>query len=103
MNAPVQPEMETTRFVLYVCQDTLGSNRAIANLRRLGKDVLGDRYELRIVDVLEQPEVAERERIRTTPTLVKVHPPPVRRFTRGLGDRARLAEALGLPGTGPPE
>ncbi len=83
-------------FKLYVTGDTPRSERAILNLRRLCQDRLGDGYTLEVIDVLEQPDVAEHERVLATPLLVKVTPPPVRRVTGDLGDEGRLLALLAL-------
>jgi circadian clock protein KaiB len=62
------------------------SERAIANLRRICETVLESRYEISSIAVLEQPHLAEQERILTTPTLVKQVPTPVRRVLGDLSD-----------------
>ena len=84
-------------FTLYVISDTLVSNRAIANFRRLADDALRGHYDLTIIDVLEDFQAAEDARILTTPTLVRERPLPTRRVTGDLSDRVRLARLLELP------
>jgi circadian clock protein KaiB len=63
----------------------------VENLRRLGSEALEGRYELEIIDVLTDPDRAEQARILTTPTVIRVHPPPARRVT---GDLSRPADVL---------
>ena len=89
--------MDRHVFRLYVAGRSARSQQAIANLRRIGEEHLAGRYDLVVVDVLEDPESAETERILTTPTLVRAHPAPARRVTGDLSDLGRLAEALDLP------
>jgi circadian clock protein KaiB len=90
-------------FKLYVTGHTPRSERAIANLRRLCRDALDDNYELVIVDVLEQPHLAEQERVMVTPTLIKQVPPPPRRVLGDLSDTQRvLAELRVQPPPAPP-
>lgn len=84
-------------FTLYVAGDSYRSQRAVANLRRLGEERLGGAYELSVVDVKEDPESAERERILTTPTLIKRSPGPTRRVTGDLTDLEQVMVALSLP------
>jgi circadian clock protein KaiB len=55
---------------------------------------LDGRYELEIVDVLENPQRAEDERILATPTLIKQLPPPLRRVIGDLSDKDKVL--LGL-------
>lgn len=88
--------MEFYRFMLYVTGVTARTERAITNLRRLCDEVLSGHYELTIVDVLDRPDVAERERILATPLLVKEAPLPKRRITGDLSDPRRVLHVLGL-------
>jgi circadian clock protein KaiB len=68
--------------------------QAIANLRRICEQELQGQYELHIVDVLEQPQLAEDEKILATPTLIKRLPPPLRRVIGDLSDKDKVL--LGL-------
>ncbi|HYD53871.1 MAG TPA: circadian clock KaiB family protein [Gemmatimonadaceae bacterium] len=86
------------RFTLYVAgAEAPRARQAVANLRRLGEQRLLGRFALRVVDVVADPASAERERILTTPTLVKESPEPVRRLTGDLGDADRVLLFLALP------
>lgn len=67
---------------------------AIANLDRLCKEELLGQYELEIVDVLEDPQRAEDEKILATPTLIKNLPLPLRRVIGDLSDKEKVL--LGL-------
>lgn len=49
---------------------------------------------LEIIDVLEQPQLAEDEKILATPTLIKRLPPPLRRVIGDLSDKEKVL--LGL-------
>jgi circadian clock protein KaiB len=51
-------------------------------------------YEVEVIDVLEHPTLAEKEKILATPTLVKRLPEPVRKIIGDLSDRAKVL--LGL-------
>jgi circadian clock protein KaiB len=81
-------------FKLYVTGQTPRSERAITNLRRLCHDALDDHYELVIIDVLEQPYLAEADRVMVTPTLIKQVPPPPRRVLGDLTDTERVLTEL---------
>ncbi|MCG8604598.1 circadian clock KaiB family protein [bacterium] len=89
------------KFVLklYVTGQTSKSQRANANLRQICKEELGDRYELTIVDILENPQLAEEEKIIVTPTLVKESPKPTRRIIGDLSDAERVLQELDFPQT----
>jgi len=67
---------------------------AIANLRRICEEDLRGEYSLDIIDVLQQPDAAETDRILATPTLIKQLPPPLRRVIGDLSDKEKVL--LGL-------
>lgn len=83
-------------FRLFVAGTSPRSRQAIANLRRFADAHLAGRYELEVVDVIADPESAERERVLTTPTLVREQPAPPRRVTGDLSDIGRIADALDI-------
>lgn len=88
--------MDPILFTLYVAGQTPRSQQAIANLDRLCDEHLDGRSRVEVIDVTVQPDVAESERILTTPTLIKTAPGPVRRITGDLSDGARVLAALAL-------
>ncbi len=88
-------------ITLYVMGRTPRSERAIANLHQIcGREMA--HCELIVIDVLEEPQVAEAHKVIATPTLIKRLPPPTRRIIGDLSDIQRVANLLGLsPGTAP--
>jgi len=93
------PRLRRYVLKLYVTGTTARSSRAIAMLRRLCGEVLSGRCELKVIDVLEQPQAAEDDRILVTPTLIRELPPPARRVLGDLGDTARVVAELDLDPT----
>lgn len=89
--------MNKYQLKLFITGQTIRSGRAITNLRRILEKELGMGYELIIIDVLEQPQDAEHEKILATPTLIKEFPPPVRRIIGDLSDTKRVLQGLELP------
>ena len=79
---------------LYVAGRTSKAEVAIANLRRICEEELRGEYDLEVIDVLEQPQLAEDEKILATPTLIKLLPLPLRRVIGDLSDRDKVL--LGL-------
>ena len=79
---------------LFVAGDTPQSRNAVASLQRICEHEFANNCDLEIVDVLEDPEVAEREKVLATPALVKLAPPPVRRIVGDLADTARVLSTL---------
>ena len=88
--------MTQYRLKLFITGHTLRSSRAIANLRRICEEELGTEYELVIIDVQEQPQLAEEDKILATPTLIKVLPLPVRRIIGDLSDTKQVLLGLEL-------
>jgi circadian clock protein KaiB len=79
---------------LYITGATARSSRALANLRRLCDTYLSGQYELSVVDVFQQPELARKVQIIAAPTLVKALPLPLRRFIGDLSNTENLLSAL---------
>ena len=82
---------------LYITGKTPRSEQAVRNLEEiLSNQERPDEYQLTIVDLLENPEVAEQEKIMATPTLVKELPPPVRRIIGDLSAHEKVYFALDI-------
>jgi circadian clock protein KaiB len=88
---------------LYVTGKTSKAEVAIENLKRICEEELGGKYELQIIDVLEQPQMAEDDKILATPTLIKRLPLPLRRVIGDLSDKHKVLLGLEVrPGISPP-
>ena len=83
-------------FRLYVTGMTPKSTRAIANVQELCKKYLAGRYELKVIDIYQQPNLAKEEQIIATPTLIKKLPLPLRRFIGDMSDTERFLVGIGL-------
>jgi len=81
---------------LYVTGSTPNSLRAIRNLRRICEAHLEGRYELAVVDVYQQPDLAGQAEIVAAPTLVKESPLPVRRLIGDMSNEERVLVGLTL-------
>lgn len=81
---------------LYITGQTTRSKSCIADLYRICEEKLKDDYELVIIDILEQPQLAEEEKIMATPTLIKELPPPPRRIVGDLSDTEKVLQDLDL-------
>ena len=76
---------------LFVTGSTPRSLRAITNLQTILEAHLAGRYELRIVDLYQQPELAKDNQLVAAPTLIKQLPEPCRRV---VGDMSNTDEVL---------
>lgn len=91
--------METHMLRLFITGKTARSQAAIQNLSEVCETYLAGRYELEIIDLLEDPEIAEIEKILQTPTLIKIYPAPTRRIIGDLSNREQLLAGLDLYGS----
>ncbi|MCK7513932.1 MAG: circadian clock KaiB family protein [Desulfobacterales bacterium] len=67
---------------LYVTGMTPKSTRAIANVQKLCEKYLEGAYELKVIDIYQQPKLAAGEQIIATPTLIKQLPLPLQEAHR---------------------
>lgn len=81
---------------LYVTGATARSARAIANIKTLCERLLPGSYQLEVVDIYQQPELARSAQLVAAPTLLKSRPPPERRLVGDLADQAKVIAGLGL-------
>jgi len=85
------------RLQLFVTGVTPNSTRAIANTRQFCETYLHGRYELEIIDVYQQPLIAESEQIIALPMLIKRSPAPQRRLIGDMSDTKKILKGLNLP------
>jgi circadian clock protein KaiB len=76
---------------LYVAGLNRISLRAIENLKKICEENLQGRYELEVIDIFQQPVLAQGEQIIAAPTLIKKLPLPLRRF---IGDMSQTEKIL---------
>lgn len=81
---------------LYVTGMTPNSQRAIDNLNKLCDEGLEGEYEVKVIDILQEPQLAEDDKIIATPTLVKSLPPPLRKIIGDLSDTDKVLLGLDL-------
>jgi circadian clock protein KaiB len=81
---------------LYVTGTTPQSARAIANIKKFCEVHLKGRYELDVVDLYQQPQLAQGEQIIAAPTLVKKSPLPQRRIIGDMSKTERVLAGLDL-------
>ena len=84
------------RLRLYVAGQTPRSLTAFANLRQLCEEHLKGKYEIEVVDLLENPQLARGDQILALPTLVRKLPLPVRRIIGDLSNTERVLVGLDL-------
>ncbi len=63
-------------FSLFIAGMSPRSRRAVDNMTKLCDRYLAGRYELQVVDIYQQPELAQGEQLVAAPTLIKKLPSP---------------------------
>jgi circadian clock protein KaiB len=81
---------------LYIAGQSPKCLAALANLRRLCKVELQGRFEIEVVDLLENPKLARGDQIIAVPTLVRRLPPPVKKIIGDLSTSDRVLVGLDL-------
>jgi circadian clock protein KaiB len=94
-------EPETWHLRLYVAGESPKSLEAFSNLKRFCETHLADRYEIEVVDLLENPRLARGDEIVAIPTLVRQLPAPMRKIIGDLSDTHRVLVGLQLRSVSP--
>ena len=81
---------------LYVTGMTPKSTQAIANVQKLCETHLAGRYELKVIDIYQQPKLAKGEQIIAAPTLIKKPPLPLRKLIGDMSDTERFLVGIDL-------
>ncbi len=84
------------RLRLFIAGSAPRSRRTIENLRRICARHLAGNFDLEVVDIYQQPELARADRIVAAPTLLKLAPLPARQIIGDLSDEVRVLRGLGL-------
>src|SRR5512142_1369337 len=92
-------DLEQKKFVLclYVGGSSARARRAVASVKKICDEHLSGRYELEVIDVFQQPQLAQADNIVAAPTLIRRRPLPVRRISGDLSQPGRLLRLLGMP------
>ena len=97
-STPRKPEAWKLR--LYVAGQTPKSIRAFANLKVLCDEHLKGRYQIEVIDLLENPQMARGDQIVAIPTLVIKLPHPVQQIIGDLSHTDRVLVGLALQKVG---
>ena len=81
---------------LYVTGMTPRSTEAFASIKAICEERLQGRYELTVIDIYQNPQLAIDEQIIAVPTLVKKLPAPLRRLVGDLSNQDRVLLGLDL-------
>lgn len=91
-----RPNGKGMRYLLrlYITGTTPRSNDAIRNIRKICEEELKGRYDLEVIDVYQQPELAKKEQILAAPTLIRKLPLPLRKLVGDMSNREKVVVGL---------
>jgi circadian clock protein KaiB len=91
-------DQQHSQFVLrlYVTGLAPRSIQAIDSIKNICDEELKGRYELEVIDLAKQPDLAKQENIIAAPTLIKHLPLPLRRLIGDLSNKERVLAGLDL-------
>jgi circadian clock protein KaiB len=93
---PAPARTERWELRLYVVGQTPRSITAFANLQRLCEEHLAGRYQIEVIDLLQNPKLAADDQILAVPTLVRKLPTPVKKIIGDLSNEERVLVGLNL-------
>lgn len=90
-------EKEKWTLRLYIAGNSPQSRLALSNLSRLCEQHIGEgRYEIEVIDLMKNPQLAKADQILAIPTLVRKLPEPVKRVIGSLSNAERALLALDI-------
>lgn len=81
---------------LYIAGNTPRSSAALKNLKKYCEQHLSGVYEIEVIDLLVNPQLAEGDQILAVPTLVKKVPEPVRKIIGDLSNEEKVLVGLDI-------
>lgn len=89
-------DTSTWQLRLYVAGESPKSLEAYFNLKKLCEEHLAGRYEIEVIDLVEQPALARSHDIIAIPTLVRQLPHPLRKIIGDLSNTEGVLVGLQL-------
>ena len=87
---------ETFVLRLYVSGASPRSTEAIAKIKEICEEYLPGQYDLEVIDIYQQPELAREQQIIAAPTLIKESPGTLRRLIGSLSNTRSILQRLGI-------
>jgi circadian clock protein KaiB len=94
--APQSLVGKTYQLRLYVAGQTPKSMLALKNLRQICEEHLQGRYEIEVIDLRQNPQLASGDQILALPTLVRRLPEPIKKIIGDLSNTERVLVGLDL-------
>ncbi len=92
----MRSETKAYELRLYIAGKTPKSDTALKNLKKYCEEHLKGRYKIEVIDLLEQPQLAEGDQIFAVPTLVRKVPEPIRKIIGDLSNEEKVLVGLNI-------
>lgn len=81
---------------LYVAGQSPKSVAAFRNLKLICEEHLKGKYEIKVIDLIENPRLAEGDQIFAVPTLIRQLPEPVKKIIGDLSNEEKVLVGLDI-------
>lgn len=84
------------KFILFISGMSVKSANAIENLKRICDEHLKNNFDLQIIDISKEKEMAAEYQVFAVPTLIKLEQAPKRTIIGDLSDEAKVLKILDI-------
>ena len=84
------------KFAVYIARPSAESDAALARLRKICDETIPKNYDIRVIDLSKNPELARDHQIVATPAVFRTLPTPVRKSIGELSSKDRTLLGLNL-------
>jgi circadian clock protein KaiB len=81
---------------LYITGASANSILAVNNIKHICDKYLIDRYELQVIDIYQEPELASDNQVIALPLLIRSAPLPLKRLIGNMSDTEKVLKGLEL-------
>jgi circadian clock protein KaiB len=81
---------------LYVAGQTPKSVTALANLKKICEQHIVGEYHIEVIDLMKNPQLAQKDQILAIPTLIRELPTPIQRIIGDLSNTERVLVGLNV-------
>jgi len=92
----VMAKDQTLELRLYIAGQTPKSILALSNITKYCEEHLDGRYNIEVIDLLKNPQLAEGDQIFAIPTLVRKLPEPIRKIIGDLSNKEKVLVGLDI-------
>lgn len=87
---------EVWNLRLYVAGQTPKSLTAFTNLKNICEEHLVGKYQIEVIDLIKNPQLAKGDQIIALPTLVRKLPEPIKKIIGNLANTERVLVGLDI-------